>query len=84
LVHQPFRDSTALLQRDRNPQRKALPQEMYIFFNLDGLHSEAAQQNAGGVPGQGEAVSAKTQIIMMIFALRSFGKCTFCLMQISS
>lgn len=51
---------------------------MYSSLHADGFHTEAAQAN-----GQNETLTSKSQIIMMIFALRSFGKCTPLFMQTS-
>lgn len=66
-------------QRNRNPQREALFEEMYTWSVSDGFDTLSAQPNSPN-----ESINSKSQIIMMIFSVRSIGKCKSFVMQIFS
>lgn len=52
---------------------------MYLLLHADDLHSTAAQP-----ANPNEPIALRGQAIMMVFTLRSIGKCTSPPMQISS
>lgn len=58
-------------KRHRNPQRETFPEEMYtIQFNSDGFDTLSAQPNSPN-----DVITSKSQLIMMVFSVRSIGKC---------
>lgn len=59
----------------RHPQRETFSKEMYnMLTNSDGFDTLSAQPNSPN-----DVITSKSQLIMMVFSVRSIGKCNLLL-----